>query len=52
MLCEVNFVCDAVQQADVLVNPIASKPLDFKNAGAVASHFCQVAGPELQKACV
>jgi len=39
------------QQADVLVNPIASKDPDLTKAGAVSSHFNKVAGPELQQAC-
>jgi len=38
------------QQADVLVNPVASKEPDLTKAGAVSSHFSQVAGSELQQA--
>jgi len=38
-------------QADVLVNPIASKDPDLTKAGVVSSLFNQVAGPELQQAC-
>jgi len=40
------------QQADVLVNPIASKDPDLTKAGAVPYLFSQIAGPELQKACI
>jgi len=43
-------MCDVWQQADVLVNPIASKDPDLTKSGAVSAHFSQVAGSELQQA--
>jgi len=38
------------QQADILVNPVASKEPDLTKAGAVSSQFYKVAGSELQQA--
>ena len=44
------FVYNVWQQADVLVNPVASKDPDLTKAGAVPSQFYQVAGSNLQQA--